>query len=61
MGKKKPFKEEMKIKILGKVYPRIKPSELAEIAEELGANVVNEREDIIYLARTINRRYRHPK
>ena len=61
MRNKKPAKKEKKIKVLGKVYPRIKPSELAEVAEELGADVITERENIIKMARSINRRYRHPR
>ena len=60
MAKKKAPKRYKKIRILGKTYPQIKPSELAEIAEELGANIETEAEDIRKLARKINRRYRRP-
>lgn len=61
MAKKKILKERGKIKIRGKVYRKITPAEMAEIAEDLGADVITEREDIIKLARKINRRHRHPK
>jgi len=60
MAKRNPSKKEHEIKILGKIYRKITSAELAEIAEELGADVVSEREDIIKLARKINRRFRHP-
>ena len=60
MAKKNLPKEE-RIKIRGRVYRKITPAELAEVAEELGADLVSEREDIIKLARKINRQHRHPK
>ena len=60
MAKKRVSKSRKRIKALGKIYPQIKASELAEIAEDLGANIEAEAEDIRKLARKINHQFRHP-